>query len=879
MAAYAAIVSLLQFLHPDQFPVLYRTPEIESLYTKARSLQSSLEKIFPVHKIIRDTVNELDVQIRDEIYKAQDIIESFIFKQNPTSPTFQHDLIEVIEKLDPVEVQTKAIADSIEDDSETNNASSDDAALSSASVGIGQLSTRIVGQKEDFDKITRKLNEDNSKLQILSIMGLPGIGKTTLARSIYEDPGVQSVFTTRAWVTVSQESQVTEIFTKLLSSIDSKDQKAGDTVVQPGTSLDQLTLELHQKLFKAKYLVVIDDMWYEDVWDRVKTYLPDEKNGSRIILTTRLATIVKHANKDGFQIEVQPLNEEDRWILLREKAFGGGSGLDYLEKTGRLIANNCGGIPLLLTVIGGLLFREKKTEDYWENIRDDTYSAAAKGEESYSEILSLSYNHLPGMLKGCFLYMGAFPEDSEILVKKIIKLWVAEGFLKPIPDRNIEQQATASSLPLGSPEQVAKKFLEDLIMRNLLATRKWTSNGHTKAFGIHDSLRDLAMKKCQKEKFFHAINKYVEKNDLPDGACEQRRLSVHKNILVCMEKVYDSAMSISSARTLLYAGPHHHHPLPFKLTFNLLRVLDALTVYFIEFPNEIIDLIYLRFLSLTYNGKLPASISKLQKLQTLIVHRNPKIIFIGSSYFPVEIWSMPELRHLLFMESELPHPSECAIIPTNKSVLFQHLQTLSNVNAASCTREVLRNTPNLRKLGMWVEKPGPVGFYLDELQHLEAFKFTVLNPSPRVNVDFLPKLHFPKMLKKLSLSGCGIPWEDMTVIGQLEFLEVLKLRELAFKGGEWEPNEGEFLALKYLLLEYVDLKYWGAGNTHFPSLESLTIRHCYELEAMDPEIRMIGGLKLIEMVDCSPLAVEWAKYVQDENKNKKLRVRIYTSWE
>ncbi|CAA0836146.1 Unknown protein [Striga hermonthica] len=399
------------------------------------------------------------------------------------------------------------------------------------------------------------------------------------------------------------------------------------------------------------------------------------------------------------------------------------------------------------------------------------------------------------------------------------------------------------------------------------------------ALGMHDSLRDVSLKQCRLEKFFHTMNRFVEKDELPEGTGQQRRLSVHRNIFVCMKEGYDSAKSVLSTRTLIFPGPYHHHPLPYTLTFDLLRVLDALTVYFIEFPSEILELIHLRLLSLTYNGKLPSQLSRLQKLQTLIVHRHPKIIFIGSSYLPAEVWDMPQLRHLLFMESDFPHPSECTTVSNKNSVLFRNLQSLSDVNAASCTREVLNNMPNLKKLGMWAEKPGDVNFYLDELQHLETLRFTVLNPIPNKSVNFLPQFSLPETLKRLTLSGCGIPWEEMSVIGQLPILEVLKLRELAFQGKGWAPEEGEFLALKFLLLEYVDLKYWIAEHSHFPCLESLIMRHCYKLKEIDfPDIRSIGGLKLIELVDCSPLAVEWAESLEKDNKDKKLKIRTYSSW-
>ncbi|VFQ59375.1 unnamed protein product [Cuscuta campestris] len=582
-----------------------------------------------------------------------------------------------------------------------------------------------------------------------------GIGKTTLARSIYDDPKIKNSFTFRAWVTVSQDYHVGDILARLLNSMESRGQKAGERVYIG--SDDELKVHMHQSLYNNTYLVVIDDIWDIDTWDKVRNSLPDNKNGSRIILTTRILNVAKSVKSSEFCHEMQPLDEENSWILLCDRAFEGKPCPPPLEKIARKIAENCHGLPLSLTVIGGLLSQERQTKEYWQTIEEDTNAAAAKGEDAYLEILSLSYNHLPAKLKGCFLYLGAFPEDSAIPLSKLSKLWVAEGFLVTTP----QQQRLA---------KVAEEYLVDLTQRNLTTVRKFSSDGRIKTCGLHDSLRDLAVKESGKEKFFHSVRRYANAQKLEQGAEAQRRVSVHKNILICLKDVYHTTKSISDARTLIYAGSHlhHHHPMPLFLTYDLLRVLDAYTIYFIRFPQELGQLIHLRYLSLTYNGKLASSLSKLQNIQILIVCRQPRIIFLGKSFLPDEFWSMQQLRHLVLPETDLPK------IPENPP-LFANLQSLTDINAASCTREVLSSMPNLKKIGLWVEKPGVVGLHLDKLEQLEAFKFSVLNPSPNKLVEFEPVIFFPPTLRKLSLSGCGLPWEAMEVVAALQNLEVLKL--------------------------------------------------------------------------------------------------------
>ncbi|KAL7153559.1 hypothetical protein ABFS83_04G177500 [Erythranthe nasuta] len=976
MAAYAAIVCLVQTLNPDQFPIDLRNPEIESLYRKLLTLRSTLEKITPITKNIRQQVNVLDGNIRDAVYKAQDEIESFIIKRTLSSESFLQEIIAVIEPLAaeaekiassikkemasspavvslakmlhpdnfpldhlksdveslyerlcslqtclekfceapasliPVAVHAldfqireaatkarntiKSFVDSSESETESSTSAflqileeinadidplAEEAEKFAGSIKEGPQAQdlppeyaetikkdartkkkRIVGQEEDFKSLKKEIEKLDGQREVLPIIGLPGSGKTTLARSLYEDSSITDEFEIHGWVTVTQEYQVGEIFAKLFHSLETKDQKAGEKDFQGRN--DKLQDAVYQSLLKKKYLIVVDDMWDEGVWDRVKKSFPDDKNGSRIVLTTRSKTIAEYAKSSDFLHQMKPLSEEHSWELLGLTVFGEEPCPTHLKDLGWAISKNCRGLPLSLTVIGGLLSQENKTEEYWKSIEADTNDAAAKGDESYLEILYLSYNHLPGRLKGCFLYMGAFPEDSEIPITKLIQLWVAEGFLKPPPPL------------LRSVEQLADYYLEELIDRNLLHIRKYTSNNQTKACGMHDSLRDLSVKECGKELFFHSRRRYVQEPQ--EDTNIQRRVSVHRNILMCMEEVHNSVKEITSARTLLYAGAHHHHPIPYCLTFDLLRVLDAFTVYFIEFPNEILKLIHLRFLSFTYNGKLPSALSNLDKLQVLMVRRHPKIIFLGTSILPDEIWGLKHLRHLLFTESDLPK-----IPAVRNTLLFANLQTLTNVSAASCTQEVLQNMPNLTKLAMWTEEPATIGLYLNEVEKLESFKFTVLNPIPKKKVDFQPRLYFPRTLRKLRLSGCSLPWEDMSIIAKLPLLEVLKLREIAFEGDEWIPEKKEFRELKFLLLEYLDLKGWDADHTHYPKLQRLILRHCYELVDIPEKFDLLGCLELIELVDCSPDAVEAAEEMKKKLKksgNTLLKIQTYSSW-
>ncbi|KAL2513244.1 putative late blight resistance proteinR1A-10 [Abeliophyllum distichum] len=286
------------------------------------------------------------------------------------------------------------------------------------------------------------------------------------------------------------------------------------------------------------------------------------------------------------------------------------------------------------------------------------------------------------------------------------------------------------------------------------------------------------------------------------------------------------------------------------------------------------------------DGNLPASISKLCNLQTLIVYRGhikPRIATI-----PSEIWKMPWLRHLLLDRSILACPF--GVRNGDKSVILPSLQTLSQITNFRCNKEVLEMIPNLKKLVISYYHDSQTkwsSYCLENLVHLQqledlkclfiakSYYMTFLCPLP-VNLAFPPKL------KKLTLSGCGISWKNMTIVGSLPNLEVLKLKDHAFEGPVWETNEGEFCKLKFLLIERTHLENWKASETHFPSLQRLSLRYCYKLVEIPFGIGEIPTLQVIGLYECCPSAVISAELIQEEQQysgNDGLQVCIYSSKE
>ncbi|XP_022846335.1 putative late blight resistance protein homolog R1B-17 [Olea europaea var. sylvestris] len=681
----------------------------------------------------------------------------------------------------------------------------------------------MVGFHNDLNQIIDRLTGNQGALQLIPVTGMGGIGKTTLGKNVYNDPRIKDHFHTRAWVSISQEYREREV---LLNLLDSMEQLSAEMCQENSTA--KLKDYLHKSLIGMTYLVVLDDIWTTEARGSLRRIFPDERNGSRIMLTTRLLCVVDSRHSPH---RMQFLNETDSWNLLCQKVFGEDFCPLELEEVGKEISNNCKGLPLSLVVIGNHLSKVNRTKDHWEYVAENVKSVVNAADENCSEILSLSYDYLPHYFKARFLYMGVLPEDDEIRVSKLIKLWAAEGFLKPVRGKTLEE--------------VAEEFLGDLISRNLILISKKSSSGKIKTCSIHDMLRDLCVRKAQEDKFFHVTVTNKDFKIYAEGIKYSRRLCIHPDIFQKElsnsdnSNVNTSVGSLPPIRSTLcshLAGEIYESGN--RNLFPLLRVLDLGKGKVDGFPikNKI------------SSRKVPFF------LRTLIVD-------CEDVHLPEEIWRMPQLRHLLFGMCYLPCPARSPIDGDN--LILENLLTLSKVSSVSCTKEVFERVPNLKKLGIfseqWITSPLSLGTLVN-LPQLENLRI-------RNVFSTLMNFTFPPNIKKLTLDGCRIPWKHMTIVGSMPNLEVLKLRYHAFYGPEWEPGEGEFCKLKFLLLHSMRLKQWRADKTHFPSLVRLILRACLELEEIRCSIGDISTLQIIDLDDASPSAVTSAKKIQEEQRN------------
>lgn len=465
---------------------------------------------------------------------------------------------------------------------------------------------------------------------------------------------------------------------------------------------------------------------------------------------------------------------------------------------------------------------------------------------------------MPPSLKSCFLYVGSFPEDYEIPVKKLIRSWIAEGFIQNTVEQQLEELLPEEEKKNKMLEDVAEDHLINLVNRSLLVAVKKRPDGRIKSCHMHDLLRDLCHRKAKEKKFLQPL-------------CRCKQIDRH---------------NLGTFSDCQYFHFYNFHFVNESKVFNkdtvqvykLLKTLDMRHINLDSFPGMVAHLFHLKYLALRVDRieELPQSIFELWRLETFILDGDKG----GRVTLTVDILKMVNLRHFQISqelvlqrfwravshELNISFEKGLALYP----IILGNLQTISQLCPLNSVENLLASTPNLRKLGFHLtlsERNESISFpNLSGLNQLEALKFEyqTLGMMP-LSIPH-PKM-FPPSLKEMTLIGSHLNWEEMSILGELPNLEVLKIEDNFFSGPLWETSDDGFRSLKFLKLSHLNLQTWISFSSHLPRLEWLVINGCLELEVIPSEMGEIPTLQKIEVYRSSDSAVESARQIQESQRS------------
>ncbi|KAL3534616.1 hypothetical protein ACH5RR_003077 [Cinchona calisaya] len=601
-----------------------------------------------------DNVSELKEwvgQVREVAYDTQDIIDDFIMRFACNRPDGFYGRVRnfycsiknirarnrISSKIESIKCRVKDIFErhnryrSDYDFSERGSYSADVEDVVSHFRGNALLidEAELVGIEEPKRELISQILDGSSNLKIVSVVGMGGMGKTTLVKRVYEDANVKRQFQLHAWLTISQTFHLKVVLKNLIRQLF---KEINETVPQEVESMDGDNLRAFVKDFlqEKRYIVVLDDLWRLESWEAIWYAFPETNSQSRILLTTRISDTATGCctKSNDYVHKMKFLSDEESWTLFCSKTFADDCRPPHLEDVSRGILHKCKGLPLAIVSIGGVLASKDKSKvDEWEMI---LHSLGGEMEgigklERGKKILLLSYNDLPWFLKSCLLYLSIYPEDQIINVQVLIRMWIAEGFI---------MQRKGMTMV-----EVARGYLNELINRSLIQVAESYHDGSIIYCNIHDILREIILTKSREQNLVMLATS-GDYTRLPDNI---RRIAIHEFIENHHE--YNRFKHLRSLLIFGYRNPLNESSLSKLLSGRpkFLNVLNLEGAKLKSIPKEVFKLFHLKYLNLRDTGVeiISQSIGNLQNLEYL------NLVNTDVMELPIGILKLRKFRELL----------------------------------------------------------------------------------------------------------------------------------------------------------------------------------------------------------------------------------------
>ncbi|XP_052301772.1 putative disease resistance protein RGA4 isoform X3 [Populus trichocarpa] len=697
----------------------------------------------------------------------------------------------------------------------------------------------VIGRDGEKKNVVSKLLAESSQkardVDVISLVGLGGIGKTTLAQLAFNDSEVTAHFEKKIWVCVSDPFDEVKIAKAILEQLEG----SAPNLVE----LQSLLQRVSESIKGKRFLLVLDDVWTENhgQWEKLKPSLTGCARGSRILVTTRKDAVATMMGSTGHRINIKELSDEICRSIFNHVAFQERSKdeRERLTDIGEKIASKCKGLPLAAKVLGGLM-QFKRTREEWERVLSSELWELEHVERRLFPPLLLSYYDLPYVERRCFLYCAMFPKDYDMRKDELVKMWMAQGYLKETSGRDMEVVGEEYFQVL-----VARSFFQDFKKYGLENIR----------FKMHDIVHDFAQYMTKNECLT------VDVNTL-GGATVETSFERVRHLSMMLSEETSFPVSIHKAkglRSLLIdtRDPSLGAALPdlFK-QLTCIRSLDLSKSSIKEIPNEVGKLIHLRHLNLASCGELeslPETMCDLCNLQSL------DVTWCGSlKKLPNAIGKLIKLRHLRINGSGvdfIPKGIErIACLRTlnvfivcgggeneSKAANLRELKNLNHIggslgirnlqDASDAAEAQLKNKKRLLRLELDFDYNQESGILIEALRPPSDLKYLTI--SRYGGLELPSWMMTLTRLQELILSDCT-KLEVMRPLGRLPNLESLVLRSLkvrrldaGFLGIEKDENasinEGEI-----------------ARVTAFPKLKTLWIGNLEEVEEWDGIERRVG---------------------------------------
>lgn len=683
--------------------------------------------------------------------------------------------------------------------------------------------TQVVGLEDDTKKIKDWLYNADVGILKIGIVGMGGLGKTTIAQMVFNDREIEDRFERRMWISVSQSFDEEQIMRSMLRTL-------GDASV--GDDRGELLRKINQYLLGKRYLIVMDDVWSLDGnwWSRISEGLP-KGNGSSVIITTRLVEVLtKMEVSEARTHKPDILNGNNSWLLFRKIAFaasGGDCTKPELEKIGKEIVQKCNGLPLAIKAIGGMLLYKSHYHE-WKRIADNFRDELGENDDTVMPSLQLSYDELPPYLKSCFLSFSLYPEDCVVTKEQLVHWWIGEGF---VPLRS------------GRPStEAGEDCFSGLTNRCLVEVVEKTYNGTILTCKIHDMVRELVIKMAENEAFFKVTGRGCRHFGI-DTKMDPKQLAANHKLRALLSTTKTGEVNkISSSIANKFSECKY------------LRVLDLCKSIFEMSLTSLLSHIgflqHLTYLSLSNTHpliQLPPSLENLKNLEILNVSysQNLKVL-------PPYLTKFKKLRVL-----DVSHCGSLEYLPKGLGRL-SNLEVLLGFRPArasqldGCRIAELRKLSRLRKLGLHLVWDDEIGdsevSALVNLQQLQFLTISCFDSHGSGLVDKLDKLYPPPELHELCLQfypGKLSPaWLNPISLHMLRYLWIssgnLAMMDEAFFG----ENNSSWKIEGLMLESLSDLEMeWKMVQQVMPSLKIVNASWCPNLVSFPIEdVGFRGGV-------------------------------------